>query len=198
MPEEERWVSFFNPDEILIKLGLDRSCRAVADIGCGYGTFTISAARRISGTVYAIDIEPQMVEACQAKSINAGLANVIVRQQDFVVEGIGLTDQTIDYVMLFNILHAEKPVDLLQEALRILVPGGKVGIIHWNYDPSTPRGPSMSIRPRPEQIQEWLRVAGFDLLNPLIDLPPYHYGIVGQKKGVGEVGRHAFATHPQE
>ncbi len=181
MPDEDRWESFFDPDFILEELGLDRNCRSVVDLGCGYGTFSIPAARRITGTVYAIDIDPQMIEACQAKVEAAGIENVICQQRDFVAHGTGLPDNSTDFVMLFNILHAENPIDLLGEAYRILVPGGKVGVIHWNYDPSTPRGPSMDIRPRPEQCQAWVQSAGFQLIRPLIQLPPYHYGMVGQK-----------------
>ncbi len=184
MPDEERWSSFFNPDEVLNKLGLDPACRVAADIGCGYGTFTIPAARRIAGVVYAYDIEAEMVAACRSKAIEAELSNVVVAQRDFVAEGTGLADQTMDYVMLFNILHAENPLGLLQEAFRILSLGGKVGIIHWNYDPATPRGPSMDIRPRPEQIREWLKAIGFDIRLPFIDLPPYHYGMIGQKRKI--------------
>ena len=182
MPDEERWKTFFDPELILSELGLDRSCQTLVDLGCGYGTFAIPAARRIDGTVYAIDIEPGMVAACQAKVEEAGLANVICRQRDFAADGTGLPDSSADYVMLFNILHAETPVDLLNEACRILVPGGRVGVIHWNYDPSTPRGPSMDIRPRPEQCQAWIQAAGFQLSRALIQLPPYHYGMVGEKR----------------
>ena len=83
--------------------------------------------------------------------------------------------------MLFNILHAENPVGLLREAFRILRPGGKAGVIHWNYDPSTPRGPDLSIRPRPEQCRAWMREAGCHLTLPFVDLPPFHYGLVGLK-----------------
>jgi SAM-dependent methyltransferase len=181
MPEEERWKSFFNPEFILDEIGLDRACQTVVDLGCGYGTFSIPAAPRISGTVYAMDIDPKMVDACQANAKQAGLSNVICQQRDFVAGGTGLPDFSADFVMLFNILHAENPIDLLREAYRILIPGGKVGVIHWNYDPSTPRGPSMDIRPRPEQCQTWVQAAGFQLIHPLIQLPPYHYGMVGQK-----------------
>jgi hypothetical protein len=39
----------------------------------------------------------------------------------------------------------------------------------------------MEIRPRPEQCQQWIKTAGFELVKPLIDFPPYHYGILGQK-----------------
>ncbi len=57
MPEEDRWKAFFNPDFILGELGLDRSSKLVVDLGCGYGTFSIPAARHITGTVYAMDID---------------------------------------------------------------------------------------------------------------------------------------------
>jgi SAM-dependent methyltransferase len=184
MPEEERWNAFFDPDLILTELGLDPDSQRVVDIGCGYGTFTLPAAERIRGTVFAIDIDPEMIAACKANVIKAGLENVNFQQRDFMNDGTGLADLSVDFVMLFNILHAEQPVSLLKEAYRILRPNGKVGVIHWNYDPSTPRGPSMEIRPRPEQCQKWVRSAGFQLIRPLIQLPPYHYGIVGEKIGV--------------
>jgi ubiquinone/menaquinone biosynthesis C-methylase UbiE len=181
MPDEDRWNSFFAPGSILDHLGLSQNCQCVVDVGCGYGIFSIPAAQRIKGTVYAIDIELNMVAACQAKVEEAGLSNVICGQRDFVIDGSGMPDQSTDFVMLFNILHAENPVDLLKEANRILIPGGKVGVIHWNYDPATPRGPSMDIRPRPDQCQVWIQTAGFELFTPFIVLPPYHYGMVGQK-----------------
>lgn len=80
--------------------------------------------------------------------------------------------------MLFNILHAEKPGVLLQEALRILAPAGVLGIVHWSYDPTTPRGPLMEIRPRPGQSREWAEQCGFHLLPPgVVQLPPYHCGM---------------------
>jgi|SRR3972149_8034413 len=182
MPDEERWSDFFDPDFILSELDLDPSTKGVVDMGSGYGTFAIPAALRISGRVLAVDIDPQMVEVCQTKIKEAGLTNISCQQRDFVTYGICLPDESADFVMLFNILHAENPVRLLEEAYRILVPCGKVGVIHWNYDPTTPRGPSMDIRPKPEQCQEWIQTVGFQLIRPLIDLPPYHYGMVGQKE----------------
>jgi SAM-dependent methyltransferase len=79
--------------------------------------------------------------------------------------------------MLFKILHTDDPVPLLREALRVLTPDGRAGVIHWNYDPDTPRGPPMAIRPRPEDCRRWAEAAGFTS-GSLIDLPPYHYGFV--------------------
>ena len=185
MPDEQMWADFFDPPVILKGLGLSPDIGDVVELGCGYGTFTIPAARLVSGTVHAIDIEPEMVDATRVKGLAAGLHNVRVRLRDFVMRGTGLDPGTVDYAMVFNILHAECPEQLLEEALRVLIPGGKVGIIHWNYDPTTPRGPSMEIRPRPEQCVTWAERVGFRLRPPgIVDLPPYHYGIV-LKKGNG-------------
>ena len=179
MPDEEMWQGFFRPDEILHKLLLTENCGDVVDFGCGYGTFTIPAARIVRGTVFAVDIEPDMVKVTRRKVKAAGLKNMKVRLRDFVAEGTGLPDASVQYAMLFNILHAEEPLLLLREAHRVLEPGGLLGVMHWNYDPATPRGPSMDIRPRPEQCRAWAVEAGFEPMPPeLIDLPPYHYGMV--------------------
>ena len=182
MPDESMWSGFFSPAETLVKLGLTGSCRDVVDFGCGYGTFTIPAARIVRGTVHALDIEADMLEATRRKADEAGLANICVERRDFVADGTGLPEAGVDYVMLFNILHCEQPEVLLREAWRILSPGGRLGIMHWNYDPSTPRGPSMDIRPRPEQCRDWAIAVGFELaVSDKIDLPPYHYGWVMEK-----------------
>jgi ubiquinone/menaquinone biosynthesis C-methylase UbiE len=179
MPPEEMWQSFFDPNGVLTKLGLDSNCRDVLEFGCGYGTFTIPAAQRIRGTVYAIDIEPEMLAITGAKSKAFGAANIELLQRDFVVDGSGLADRTVDYVMLFNILHAQERMALLREARRVLRPHGKLAIIHWNFDASTPRGPSMSIRPKPGECRAWAEEVGFAAISPAdIDLPPYHYGLV--------------------
>ncbi|MGE4344567.1 MAG: class I SAM-dependent methyltransferase, partial [Geoalkalibacter sp.] len=60
MPDEDMWDSFFFPTKMLTLLGLDAGTGDVAEFGCGYGTFTLAAARLIRGTVHAFDIEPEM------------------------------------------------------------------------------------------------------------------------------------------
>ncbi len=181
MPAEEMWQTFFRPTETLQALGLRRNMANVVDFGCGYGTFTIPAAQLIDGTVHAFDIEPDMIEVTRRKAERTGLTNIKLYLRDFVAEGSGLADASVDYVMLYNILHAEDPARLLSESFRILREGGTVGIMHWNYDPATPRGPSMNIRPKPEQCAHWAAAAGFVISTLRIDLPPYHYGIVARK-----------------
>jgi len=178
MPEEELWATFFDAPAILRALKLGPARADVVEFGCGYGTFTIPAARMVPGIVHALDIEPDMIVATAAKAKAAGLGNVKTYVRDFFVEGTGLPPTSTDYAILFNILHAEHPDVLLHEAYRVLKPDGLLGIIHWNYDPATPRGPPMDIRPHPEQCRDWAIKAGFRLLPPgVVSLPPYHYGM---------------------
>jgi SAM-dependent methyltransferase len=200
MPDEAMWSAFYDPFDILAKLGLpveggiavrnaydvlcrpDASVPIIVDMGCGYGTFTIPAAQMTQGTIMAFDIEVDMLAVCQVKAQDLNLSNIKFIHRDFMAEGTGLDNDSVDFVMLFNILHTAYPVRLLEEAYRILHSQGKVAIIHWNYDPTTPRGPLMDIRPKPEQCLQWLKQAGFTEPHPVIDLPPYHYGIVAIKR----------------
>lgn len=182
MPAEEVWDGYFQPEEILQKLGLTPGAGEVVDFGCGHGTFAVAAARIVPGTVYAIDIDSAMVERTAARARKEGMSHLKPILRDFVEEGTGLPDDTVGYAMLFNILHAESPGVLLNEAFRVLRPGGTLAIIHWNPDPLTPRGPSMDIRPLPEQCRVWAESAGFRPLSPgTVDLPPYHYGMALMK-----------------
>ena len=68
MPEEKEWSKYFNPNESLRLLGLNEYILDVTDFGCGYGTFTIPAAKIISGKLYAFDIEPEMIEIIEVKA----------------------------------------------------------------------------------------------------------------------------------
>lgn len=182
MPGKEMWEEFFNPVEILSIMGIGNTVKDIAEFGCGYGTFTIPAAKSVQGTVYAIDIEKEMIVLTDREAARQNLHNIKTMLRDFMADGTGLKDESVEYVMLFNILHVDHPEILLKESFRILRPQGKLGIIHWNYDPSTPRGPSMDIRPKPEQCIEWAKRAGF-IKPEQHDLKTYHYGIVLTKTG---------------
>ena len=177
MPEEKLWETFFKPEDLLRKMGLSKKVKDVADFGSGYGTFTLPAAKIVSGTVYGIDLEKTMVDLLKDRARKAGLQNIKPILRDIDLEGSGLKDDSVDYVMLFNILHGNHAENILKEAHRILKSGGVAAVIHWKYDPTTPRGPPMEIRLRPEQILQKAEMARFKLKKKL-DLKPYHCGLI--------------------
>lgn len=169
MPDERHWESLFDVPLILSRLDIGRF-HDVAELGCGYGTFTVPIAKAISGTVYTFDVEPEMIARTNERA--AGL-RVVCDQRDVMESGFGVQ---VDAVLLFNILHCEQPLSLLRRAASALQPGGEVLVIHWRYG-ETPRGPNLDIRPRPEQIAEWAEHAGLKSVGHVIDLPPWHYGL---------------------
>ncbi|MEL7449914.1 MAG: class I SAM-dependent methyltransferase [Pseudomonadota bacterium] len=183
MPPLEKWEQFFDTEHVLDALQLPSDCQRVVEFGCGYGTFTLAAAARIDGTVCGVEIDPVMVATVRERASAFGLDNVELVRRDFVARGTGQADSSADYVMLFNILHHDKPGLMLAEAWRVLRGGGYLAIVHWNHDETTPRGPPMAIRPRPDQCLEWAVDAGFESQAAEIDLPPYHFGLILEKPG---------------
>jgi len=177
MPAEDIWSDFFNIDLILDELQIN-SINKLVEIGCGYGTFTIPTSKHVVNKLYAFDIEKEMINIVNQKLINDNITNIVTEQRDVLTQTTGLQNNSIDYVMLFNILHHDSPDEFFSEAYRILKPKGKIGIIHWRSDISTPRGPDYNIRPKPEQINEWLDKRKFKVDKEPFVIEPYHFGMI--------------------
>ena len=184
MPEADYWQSFFDADGVVETL-FDAAGVAgdLVEFGCGYGTFTLPAARCTRGVVTALDIEPLMVARVRQKAEAQALHNVRAEIRDFVSQGTGLVSATQSHAMIFNLLHLEQPLALLREAHRTLHCGGTVAVMHWRSDVPTPRGPSLDIRPRPEQCQAWLYAVGFTDIRQ-VDVQafsPYHFALLATR-----------------
>lgn len=183
MPEETYWASFFDADTAVEKLLGHRVEGEVIEFGCGYGSFTIAAARRTTGCVTALDIEPEMVDGVRQKAAAFDIANIQAEVRDFVAHGTGVAAASQAHAMIFNLLHLEQPVSLLCEARRTLQDGGALSVMHWRSDIPTPRGPSLAIRPTPDQCRKWLTEAGFHTIES-IDLQaycPFHFGLLARR-----------------
>ena len=178
MPEEQYWETLFDIPRVMKALGIDSCLRDVAEFGCGFGTFSIPIAQRIAGRLFAFDIESSMIARTRERAAAAGLSNLVLREYDVMENGFGLPAGSVDAVLLFNILHCESPERLLRHASQIVREGGQVLVIHWQHDSRTPRGPDLSIRPRPEHILAWAQATGeLGAEKGMIKLPPWHYGL---------------------
>ena len=181
MPDEKIWNDFFDTNLILSELQINCHITDLVEIGSGYGTFTIPTALLLKGKLFAFDIEKEMIDYLSEKLTKNNIDNVSLEQRDILIQSTGLADNSVDYVMLFNIFHHESSIDFLDEAYRILKKNGKIGIIHWRSDISTPRGPDLSIRPKPEQIIELIDNKRFNITREPFILEPFHYGLVISK-----------------
>jgi SAM-dependent methyltransferase len=188
MPDESYWNSLFDIEGIVKWLALSRKTATVVEIGCGYGTFTVPIAQHLKGALLAFDIEPLMIETANINVRNAGLPNVSFELRDVIEQGTGLEPNSMEIVLLFNILHFSSNRIFLEEASRILKDGGIVAIIHWRKDISTPRGPTMSVRPDQEQILHAAEGSNLCLYSDSRILEPYHWGMKLVKRHRYEVG----------
>lgn len=109
-----------------------RSGEAIADIGCGPCYFTIPIARETGpqGTVWAVDIEPRMLQRCQEHIEKADLTNI--KLVHCTPDDPHLPDGQIDTVLIVNTYHhIQNRPDYLAKLKRALVPGGRVVIIDF-------------------------------------------------------------------
>lgn len=131
----------------------------VADIGAGSGWFTMRAAQRVgpSGTVYAVDINPDAIhyiERRAAKESRANIKTILSKPDDPL-----LPKDSVDAVLLLKTYHEiADPVVLLQRLRPALKPGARLGIIDRNGD-----GTNHGVQ-RNTVIEEAAR-AGFRLLD---------------------------------
>ena len=154
-----------------------------ADIGCGPGYFTLPVAERVrpDGKVYALDIAPEMLEACRRRAEEQGLEKVIVTLQNGERE-LPLEDGSVDGAWLANVFHElEAPVEFLQEIRRILRPQGKLIVIDWKPI-GMEMGPPLEHRVPLEAVRDALETAGFDGL-ATHEIYPYHYVIEAVRSG---------------
>lgn len=196
MPDEAYWSTFFAADAAIDRLFRDgRADGDVVEFGCGYGTFTLPAARRTIGVVTALDIEPDMIARVRQKAADDNVSNVRAEERDFVASGTGLPAGSQSHAMIYNLLHLEHPVALLREARRVLRVTGRLSVIHWRSDIPTPRGPSLDIRPTPEQCRAWMKAAGFADVQTvdLGDYCPFHFALRATAEDIGQQrGRDVF------
>jgi predicted methyltransferase len=105
----------------------------VADIGAGSGWFTVRTARRVtgSGTVYAVDINPEAIQHIDQRAKKEQLQNIktILNKPD----DAQLPADSIDAVLLLKTYHEiAHPVALLRKVRSSLKPEARLGIIDRN------------------------------------------------------------------
>lgn len=184
MPQKDYWNSFFDNKKLIDRLFSNKIMNEnITELGSGYGTFTIAASSYTTKNIYALDIEDDLIKALEDEAINLDIKNIICKKIDFLEKGTSLDDNSQGHVMIYNLLHLENPEKLLNEAFRILKNDGVISIIHWRSDIKTPRGPSLDIRPKPKDCEEWLRKIGYKDIRhiDLQDIAPYHYGVIANK-----------------
>jgi SAM-dependent methyltransferase len=132
--------------------------QAVADIGAGTGYFTVRLAKSPAAPkVYAIDIEPSMVDYVTRRAAQEGLKNVST-----VLGGAGRSNlpEPVDVVLVVDTYHhIPNRIDYFTSLKAQMKPDARLAIV--DFRKGAPLGPPEEFRMTPEQIDAELAKAGF-------------------------------------
>jgi len=166
------------PAEIFRAMGL-KDGDVVADLGCGTGWFARRMARVVAprGTVYAEDIQPEMLELLEQHVAAEGVKGVVAvlgTETDPKLPAAGL-----DWILMVDVYHEfQKPGPMLEAIRRSLKPTGKVALIEYRLEGTTASHIRTEHRMSVEQVLAEWRPAGFRLAKQLEFLPTQHFLIL--------------------
>lgn len=167
------------PPKELLQMVL-RTQDIVVDLGAGTGYFSIPAAQMTNGTVYAVDVEPKILEVLQERAEEQGLSNITPITGS--IENIPLQDSMADVVIASFVLHAVRPLSIsLQEIHRIMKVGGKLLCLDWEPKES-PMGPPMNLRIASKDMLQALNDTGFTVTKRMYPAE-FLYVFVAEKSG---------------
>lgn len=174
-----------DPVGVLVEVGL-KSDMDVIDLCSGDGWFTLQIAK-LARHVVAIDIDPALLEVARYRLRESGAGNC-----DFVVgdayDVAELWPRPVDFVLLANVFHGVPDRPRLARSVRdALKLSGRFAIVNWHpwaREKTTvlgePRGPRTELRISSDQTIKAVESGGLKFAK-LVDLPPYHYGVVFER-----------------
>jgi SAM-dependent methyltransferase len=168
-----------NPEAIWAVLSAGLAVRTVVDLGAGIGFFALPFARRLpGGTVYACDVNPEMLRYLEEAIRQAGAQNVQPVQTEEV--HVPLPDGVADVVLMINLHHElDFRAGTLAECRRLLRPGGRIALIDWKPI-QTEHGPPLEVRFAPSAVQAELEAAGFSAV-AVHAIMPEHWCLTAQR-----------------
>ncbi|HUG94339.1 MAG TPA: DUF5060 domain-containing protein [Planctomycetaceae bacterium] len=108
---------------------------AVADIGAGSGVISVMLARKVgpAGTVFAVDIQEEMLSLLQKKAEQLGLENIEPVLGD--IKSPSLEAESVDLALMVDVYHEFSfPYEMLAGIARALKPGGRVAFVEYRRE----------------------------------------------------------------
>ena len=165
----------------LAALVAPRPGSAVADVGAGSGFMVEEFARLVGdkGRVFAVDINPQMMEHVARRAKAQGLGNVatVVNRED----SVDLPPSSADLIFICDTYHHfEYPKKMLQTIHRALRPGGQLVIVEFKRVPGESADWVMEhVRGSQEEFVREITEAGFEFVT-VHDAPFLHENYVAR------------------
>jgi cyclopropane fatty-acyl-phospholipid synthase-like methyltransferase len=171
-PERDAWQM---PGRVIEALNLAADA-SVADIGAGTGYFTVRLAKAAPrGTVYAVDIEPSMLEHIRKRAEAEQLQNIVTVRAE--TSGPNLPKPVDLAIVVDTYHHLPNRPRYFRDLRKGLTASGRVAIVDFRKD--SPSGPPPAFRFEAEQIVDEMKQAGFRLAARHDFLPRQHFLVFG-------------------
>lgn len=161
------------PAVLMRGLGLRRG-DVVADIGAGTGYYTWRLAEAVgaTGCVYAVDVQPEMLQILQQR-----MAQRDLRQVKMVLgteTDARLPTNAIDLALMVDVYHEfSHPYEMMQSLVQSLKPGGRIAWVEYRAE-----DPTVPIKPLHKMTQAQIRreaaVHGLVWAGTVTNLPWQH------------------------
>ena len=163
---------------MLKSLGL-KPGQTVCDMGCGNGFYTLQLARLVGprGLVYAVDIQPEMLQMLVRNAAEARLANI--RPVLGTPIDPRLPAGEIDMMLCVDVYHEfSHPEAMLGKIKESLAPDGQLVLVEFRgEDPAVPIKPLHKMTKA--QVRAELEPAGFEMVREFDRLPWQHLLFLG-------------------
>ncbi|MDS0258458.1 class I SAM-dependent methyltransferase [Haloarcula sp. S1CR25-12] len=126
---------------------------AVADLGSGTGFYTDDVAAA-AGTVYAVDVQPEMHELYREKGLPENVVPVTATVESLPV------DEPLDAVVSTMTFHEFATPAAMDAVVDALAPGGRVALADWTRTGSGDAGPPLAERYAAADAVELCEAAG--------------------------------------
>ena len=162
-----------DPDRAIAVLAISKGA-TVADIGAGSGYMTVKLAARVgaTGTVYANDIQPEMLRLLGQRLMARRITNVMLVQG--AVDDPKLPPSMIDLELLVDVYHEfSEPQVMLRHLRDSLKPDGRLVLLEYRKeDPAIPIRPEHKMSVADAKLE--VEAEGFMLSKVDESLPRQH------------------------
>lgn len=169
------------PQALLAKLAL-RPGQKVADLGCGSGFYSRRMARLVApaGTIYAVDIQPEMLRMVEASAGAEGITNIVTVLAS--TDDPKLPPGALDWILLVDVYHElQEPEPVLAKMREALAPDGRVALVEFRLEGESARQIKIEHRMSVEQVLAEWEPAGFELVELWEELPMQHLFVFAKK-----------------
>ncbi len=145
----------------------------IADIGAGSGYHVFRMAPLANrGTIYAVDIQPEMLEVIQRRKKAEGVENIVLVTAE--EQQVNLEEDSVDKVLLVDVYHEfSYPAEMMASIKAALRPAGEVFLVEYRGEDESIPIKKLHKMTENQAVKE-MKAAGFRLKENLANLPRQH------------------------